>query len=165
MMRTDRGTTSERPASLEIPLRILTQIHAHGEASYPQEGVGLLLGIMGGGRRRVKDVLALPNVREVSARHNRYLVSPQDTLCAEEEAERRGLDVIGVFHSHPDHPNRPSEFDREWALPWFSYVITSVQQGRAVESRSWRLTEDRSDFEEEQIVTLDSSPDPPGHLL
>ena len=73
-------------------------------------------------------------------------------LRGENDASRLGLDVIGVFHSPPDHPNRPSEFDREWALPWYSYVITSVQSGNAVESRSWRLCEDRSAFNEEQIL-------------
>jgi proteasome lid subunit RPN8/RPN11 len=153
----------ERPTILEIPIRILARIQAHGEASYPHEGVGLLLGIRGDVHHRVEDVLILVNVRDETARHNRYLVSPEDTLHAEEEVERRGLDVIGVFHSHPDHPSRPSEFDREWAVPWFSYIITSVQQGRAVGSRSWRLKEDRSAFEEQQIVTVDSAPNPPGH--
>jgi len=60
-----------------------------------------------------------------------------------------------VFHSHPDHPNLPSEFDRQWAWPSFSYLITSVQTRRAVESRAWRLAEDRSKFEEEQILVRD----------
>jgi proteasome lid subunit RPN8/RPN11 len=59
---------------------------------------------------------------------------------------------LGVFHSHPDHPNRPSEFDREWAMPWLSYIITSVQDGKTVESRSWLLSEDRSQFVEEVIM-------------
>jgi len=65
------------------------------------------------------------------------------------------LDVLGVFHSHPDHPNQPSEFDREWAMPWFSYVITSINLGRAVASRSWLLSEDRAQFAEEQIAVRD----------
>jgi proteasome lid subunit RPN8/RPN11 len=100
-------------------------------------------------------ILRLTNAREASSRHNRYLLSPEDYLQAESEAARLDLDVLGVFHSHPDHPNRPSEFDREWAMPWFSYVITSVQNGRAVESRSWRLAEDRSHFIEESILEGD----------
>ena len=65
---------------------------------------------------------------------------------------RLGLSLLGVFHSHPDHPNQPSEFDREWAQPYFSYVITSVRSGKALESRSWRLVEDRSEFREESIT-------------
>jgi proteasome lid subunit RPN8/RPN11 len=63
--------------------------------------------------------------------------------------------VIGVFHSHPDHPNQPSEFDRQWALPWFSYLITSIEKGTAVGSRSWRLEDDRTGFEEEEIIVIE----------
>jgi proteasome lid subunit RPN8/RPN11 len=95
--------------------------------------------------------LALNNAREDGARHDRYLITPQDYLHGEQEAAKLGLEVIGVFHSHPDHPDQPSEFDRKWALPWFSYLITSIQAGKAIESRSWRLSEDRSYFEEEQL--------------
>ncbi len=138
--------------SLYIPPEILKQIHANGEDAYPEEGAGLMLGQVQGEERSVMHILSIPNAREDAARHNRYLITAQDMLHGEDEAARLGLDVIGVFHSHPDHPNRPSEFDREWALPWYSYVITSVQSGNAVESRSWRLLEDRSAFNEEQIL-------------
>ncbi len=136
---------------MEIPYKILSTIHAHGEAAYPDEGAGLLLGNDTDDGRQVKTIVPLTNPREDDSRHNRYLITPQDLLEGENQATRLGLDVIGIFHSHPDHPNRPSEFDREWALPWFSYLITSVQQGRAIESRSWRLAEDRSQFNEELI--------------
>jgi proteasome lid subunit RPN8/RPN11 len=140
---------------LEMPSAILAEIHAHGEAAYPEEGVGLLLGVTNGESKQAKAILKLGNAREDAARHNRYLLTPQDYLRGEQEAARLGLDVIGVFHSHPDHPNRPSEFDREWAMPWFSYLITSVESGRALSSRSWRLGEDRGKFVEEKInVTL-----------
>ncbi len=138
--------------SLLISSQLLENIHAHGESAYPEEGAGLLLGTAIGGQKQVTQILALANSREESARHNRYLLTPQDYLRGEQEADRLGLDVLGVFHSHPDHPNRPSEFDRDWAMPWFSYLITSVQAGQAVESRSWLLTEDRSQFSEEQIM-------------
>jgi proteasome lid subunit RPN8/RPN11 len=138
--------------SLLISSQILENIHAHGESAYPEEGAGLLLGTVIGGQKQVTQILALANSREEGARHNRYLLTPQDYLRGEQEADRLGLDVLGVFHSHPDHPNRPSEFDRDWAMPWFSYLITSVQAGQAVESRSWLLAEDRSQFSEEQIM-------------
>ncbi len=137
--------------TLFLSAKILAEIHAHGAAAYPEEGAGLLLGRAAGNRREVISILALDNSREDAARHNRYLITPQDMLRGEQAADRLGLDVIGVFHSHPDHPNRPSEFDREWALPWYSYVITAVQQGRAVESRCWQLSEDRAEFQEEEI--------------
>ena len=137
--------------SLRIPEDLLSKIHAHGEQAYPEEGAGFMLG-SDAVERDVIDLLPLSNAREDAARRNRYLFTPEDYLKAEVEAERLGLSLIGVFHSHPDHPNQPSEFDREWAQPYFSYVITSVRSGKALESRSWRLVEDRSKFQEEPIT-------------
>ena len=139
--------------TLHLSKDVLTQIHAHGEQAYPEEGAGFLLGA-DGSERAVKTILPLANSREDAARHNRYLIMPEDYLKAELEADRLGLSLIGVFHSHPDHPNRPSEFDRDWAQPFFSYIITSVDLGKAIESRSWRLLEDRSQFVEEKIQTI-----------
>jgi len=144
---------------LEITQGILERIHAQGELAYPEEGAGLLLGDISENRRRVLDVLTLPNVREDSARHNRYQLSPQDYLKGEEQAERLGMDVLGVFHSHPEHPNQPSEFDRQWAWPNFSYIITNVIKGKAIQSRSWRLTEARSNFIEEKIEIVAGTKD------
>jgi len=135
---------------LRISREALAQIHAHGEQAYPEEGAGFLLGDYGE-EKIVRKALPLPNAREEGARHNRYLIAPEEYLKAELEAERLGLSLIGVFHSHPDHPSRPSEFDREWAQPRFSYVITSVENGKARQSRSWLLKEDRSQFMEEKI--------------
>ena len=139
--------------NLIIPGEILAQIHAHGEDAYPEEGAGFLLGGDEGEQRHVAQIFVTENVREDEARHNRYLVTPQEYLQAEIAAELLGLSLVGVFHSHPDHPNRPSEFDREWAQPFFSYVITRVDEGKAIGSRSWRLAEDRSGFEEEEITS------------
>jgi proteasome lid subunit RPN8/RPN11 len=145
--------TTNQQMRLEISAELLDQIHAHGEEAYPGEGAGFMLGNADGDLRVVSAILKLPNARKESARHNRYLLTPQDVLRSEQEAANRGLDVIGVFHSHPDHPNEPSEFDRDWAMPWFSYIITNVNDGKAVGSRSWRLTDDRSAFDEEPIQT------------
>jgi len=136
---------------IEIPSQILDQIHDHGESTYPEEGAGLLLGKDDGNLRVVSAILILSNAREEGARHNRYMLSPQDLFHAELEADRLGVDVIGVFHSHPDHPNLPSEFDRRNAVPWYSYIITSVDNGCSIESRSWRMVDDREQFEEEKI--------------
>lgn len=134
---------------LAISKDLLDQIHAHGEKAYPEEGAGFLIGSAG----KVENILPLENAREDGTRHNRFLITPEDYLHAELTADRLGLSLIGVFHSHPDHPNHPSEYDREWAQPFFSYIITTVNQGKAIESRSWRLLEDRSKFEEEKIST------------
>jgi len=138
--------------TLEMKPDILREIHTHGESAYPEEGAGLLLGEVNNGSKRVTKILNLTNTREESERHNRYQLGPKDYAHGEEEAERLGLEVLGVFHSHPDHPNVPSEFDREWSWPWFSYLITSVWSQMAMESRSWRLTEDRSRFIEERVL-------------
>ena len=132
---------------------VLAQIHAHGEVSYPEEGAGFLLGNDDGEQRLVTQLFTTENMRDDDARHNRYLVSPEDYLQAEITADSLGLSLIGVFHSHPDHPSHPSEFDREWAQPFFSYLITRIDEGKAVKSRSWRLAEDRSRFEEEKIIS------------
>jgi proteasome lid subunit RPN8/RPN11 len=136
---------------IEIPTEIMALIARHIEAAYPEEGVGFLLGA-DGDPRHVQAVYRLENAREEDARHNRYLITPQDMLLAEREAERTGKDVIGVFHSHPDHPDRPSSFDQEWALPWFSYLITTVENGLATTSHCWRLKDDRSAFLEEEVM-------------
>jgi proteasome lid subunit RPN8/RPN11 len=132
---------------LKISKSLLERITAHLEAAYPEEGAGFLLGAEG----EVREIVALPNAREDDARHNRYLITPEDYLKAEMRAAETGVDLIGVFHSHPDCPNEPSEFDREWAQPFFSYIISRVDGGKAVSHRSWRLTEDRSKYEEEEL--------------
>jgi proteasome lid subunit RPN8/RPN11 len=133
--------------TLAVPDRLIAEINAHVEKAYPEEGAGFLLGANG----EVKEILALPNAREDEARHNRFLITPEDYLKAEMKADDLGLSLIGVFHSHPDCPNVPSEYDREWAQPFFSYIITRVDKGKAVDHRSWRLIEDRSKYEEEEI--------------
>ena len=132
---------------LVVPNRLFDQMNAHVEKAYPEEGAGFLMGEAG----EVKEILPLSNSREDGARHNRFLFTPEDYLQAELKAEGLGLNLIGVFHSHPDCPNIPSEYDREWAQPFFSYIITRVDNGKAVNSRSWKLLEDRSKYEEEEI--------------
>ena len=145
---------------LVIGAELRAQIQQHGEHSYPHEGAGLLLGSDDGPRREVVALLPLENRREGEARRRRYHLGARDLAEGEAEAERRGLQVVGVFHSHPDHPAQPSETDRALALPWFSYIITSVKGGRANESRSWRLLDDRTGFSEEALVIGESAPHP-----
>jgi len=133
---------------LVVSKELVEQITAHVENAYPGEGAGFLLGVEG----EVMEILALPNAREEEARHNRFLLTPEDYLMAEMKAMNLGVDLIGVFHSHPDCPNVPSEYDREWAQPFFSYIITRVDEGKAISHRSWRLVEDRSRYDEEEIT-------------
>jgi proteasome lid subunit RPN8/RPN11 len=137
--------------TLEINAALLKAIERHGEAAYPEEGCGILLGRAEDNHRVVTEVLPVENRREDAARHNRYLIPPEAVVAGEEAAGQKGLDVIGFFHSHPDHPAQPSAFDRDHAWPWYSYIITSVKDGGASGSRSWRLLDDRSQFVEEEI--------------
>ena len=135
---------------MNISNELIEQINSHVEEAYPEEGAGFLIGEEG----EVKEILALPNAREDEARHNRFLITPEDYLKAELKADSLGLSLIGVFHSHPDCPNVPSEYDREWAQPFFSYIITRVDEGKAVSHRSWRLVEDRTQYTEEEIEII-----------
>jgi proteasome lid subunit RPN8/RPN11 len=147
-------SSKEKDPILKISSDLLEQIQQNGERCYPDEGAGLLLGRQEDNRRVVVEFLPLENIREAPARRKRYALSPMDYVRAEREAERSGLEVIGIFHSHPDHPDNPSEYDREWAMPWFSYLITSVNQGRATSSRSWQLSEDRAVFKKEALEII-----------
>lgn len=135
---------------LKISNDLIGHINAHLQEAYPDEGAGFLIGDEG----EVKEILALPNAREDEARHNRFLITPEEYLKAELKADSLGLSLIGVFHSHPDCPNIPSEYDREWAQPFFSYIISRVDEGKVVSHRSWRLVEDRSRYDEEEIKIL-----------
>lgn len=132
---------------LKISNQLVERINEHVQHAYPEEGAGFLIGEDG----HVQEILALSNAREDEARHNRFLITPEEYLKAELTADSLGLSLIGVFHSHPDCPNVPSEYDREWAQPFFSYIITRVDGGKAVSHRSWRLVEDRSRYDEEEI--------------
>ena len=125
-------------------------VHSHLCRAYPEEGCGVMLGRDSNGDREVVQVIGFDNVREDS-RTNRYLIAPEQFLAAERAARDAGLDVIGFFHSHPDHPSRPSAFDLEHAWPWYSYLIVSVENGAPKDAHSWRLAEDRSRFEPEDL--------------
>ena len=140
--------------SLRLRAKHTEQIHAHLCRVYPEEGCGVLLGREAGGTRVIERVHPFENRREDS-RHDRYLIAPEELLAAEREGREAGLDVVGFFHSHPDHPASPSAFDLEHAWPYYSYLIVSVERGRVADARSWRLAADRSRFDPE---TLEQAP-------
>jgi proteasome lid subunit RPN8/RPN11 len=135
---------------LVISARHLQTAARHGAVSYPEECCGFLIGRSTDEETLIERVLSVGNEREDS-RHNRYVISPETVLAAQKEARALGLDVVGYYHSHPDHPAVPSEFDREHAWPGLSYLIVSVEQGKVTAARSWRLADDRTRFEEEAI--------------
>ena len=131
---------------MKISRALLDQIHRHLESGYPNEACGVMLGTGG----IITEVVSADNQRTDSAA-NRYLIDPLMYLKIEREADRRHLDVIGIYHSHPDVAARPSQFDLDHAWPNFSYLIVSVVKGNAVESKSWQLRNDRSAFDEESV--------------
>ena len=129
----------------------LNEISRHGESEYPSECCGLLIGRFDDdGRKIVVEVFPISNAREVEAKHNRSLILPAEYLRGERYARERKLDVVGNYHSHPDHPAVPSAFDLSHAWPTWSYIIVSVREGGAVDVRSWEMEADRSRFNEEE---------------
>jgi proteasome lid subunit RPN8/RPN11 len=153
--------------TLKMSAEIAQKIRQHGEETYPHECCGALLGRDGvtadgtttaGGvplpAREIVALFPLVNRREDSPR-NRFSVTAQDVRDAEKAAHQKGLDIVGWYHSHPDHPASPSEYDREHAWPWYSYIIVSVANGKPEEMTSWRLSDDRSEYACEEIVVSD----------
>lgn len=143
---------------LRISQELAERIGQHGAETFPHECCGALLGRdsafaesgEAGASRDVLELFPLVNRRDDSPR-NRFAVTAEDVLEAEKAARKQGLDVVGWYHSHPDHPARPSQFDREHAWPWYSYVIVSVMSGKPADMTSWRLNDDRRDYTPERI--------------
>lgn len=135
---------------VEITAECVAAIRRHAEKTFPEECCGTLLGTDQGGVRRVVQVIAVENTKDEN-RQRRFLIEPRALLDAEKSARAQGLDVVGIYHSHPNHPSQASEFDREHAMPFWSYVIVSCMDGRSEQMQSWRLREDRSQFDEEAL--------------
>jgi proteasome lid subunit RPN8/RPN11 len=122
-------------------------IRAHGREAFPHECCGAMLGRDG----VVAEAFRLPNMTEEGPRR-RFLVRPEDYRAAEQRARDTGLELLGFYHSHPDHPARPSQYDLDHAWPSFSYVIVSVMSGEDKALTSWQLKADRSAFDEEDVT-------------
>jgi proteasome lid subunit RPN8/RPN11 len=126
-------------------------IRAHGELGYPEEICGFLIGQASGDDKAVVSLLPIENIREEN-RGRRFEISPDDFYQADAQARHDGQAILGFYHSHPDHPARPSEYDREHAWPWYSYIIVSVEKGRAADLTSWVLRDGGSQFDCEEIA-------------
>ena len=117
--------------------------------TFPDECCGFLFGNEKGNDRYITDILIVNNAKE-GDKKRRFEISAKDYLKAERYADENGLQLLGIYHSHPNHPAIPSEHDRIAAQPWFSYVIVSVLEKKIGRIRSWRLNEEQQ-FEEEEI--------------
>jgi proteasome lid subunit RPN8/RPN11 len=149
--------------ALWISTHLAEKIRAHGAETYPHECCGALLGrdstVVAGTNpekealnpeREILGLFPLINRRDDSPR-NRFSVTAEDVRSAEKAAREQGIEVVGWYHSHPDHPARPSQYDRDHAWPWYSYIIVSVQGGAPQDMTSWRLNDDREEFSPEGI--------------
>lgn len=137
-------------SSLELTGDVVDAIEAHGEETYPYECCGFMFGT-DGQTRVIDEVQRVDNAKEGDQRR-RFQIDPKDYQEAERAADSKGKQLLGVYHSHPDHPAEPSEHDRKQAMPFFSYIIVSVQDGEAADLRSWQLNPDRA-FDEEKVLT------------
>lgn len=138
--------------TVHLPDELFSRITAHLQASYPNEGGGFLLGSPADAAVYISDIIPIPNTFSADEQWHRYAMTPQDWARLEDQADERGLTLVGYFHSHPDSPAIPSDYDREHALPNFTYLITAVYAGTAGEMRVWRLHPDRSIFDELMLV-------------
>lgn len=128
----------------------ISRITKQAVASYPEECCGILIGA-GNERKQVKTILPVKNIFE-GLKRNRYTIDPIEMLKAEREAAKEDLKILGFYHSHPDVPAGPSTYDLENAWPTYSYLIVSVTQDRFQHVNSWVLREDRSAFEQEELI-------------
>ena len=129
---------------------VLDQIRQHGEETFPYECCGFLLGMQRGSTKQVREIRSAENEKEENL-ERRFLITPEKYMQAERFALSKGLEVLGFYHSHPDHPARPSQFDLDHAWPNQSYIIVSIMNGKSDALTSWLLKEDRSAFDEEPI--------------
>ena len=137
--------------AIQLTTALQKRIFEQMEATYPNEGGGFLLGAINGSDTVIEDTIQINNVFEEAEQYHRYAMTPQDWAQLEDEADSRGLTLVGYYHSHPDSPAIPSVYDRDHALPNFVYIITSVENGSAVDMRVWRLSQDRAQFHQETL--------------
>ncbi len=140
---------------LTVPQHLYDALRAHGEETYPHECCGIMLGHPSDGGNEVVELMRAGNTRTDSA-HNRYHIAPQELIKAQREGRNKGLDIVGFYHSHPDHPAQWSSTDFAEAH-WYgcSYVITAVAKGKAEITNSFLLTgtnEDDKSFVNESIT-------------
>ena len=127
--------------SLRLPESLADEIRRHGEAAYPAECCGALIGRVEADGKEVVRLAAAVNRRTDDP--HRYLIAPDDLRRLQGEVRAAGLEIVGYYHSHPDHPAAPSAFDADHAWPWYSYVIVRIDRGRGAELASWVLCDDR----------------------
>ncbi|MCA9889116.1 MAG: M67 family metallopeptidase [Anaerolineae bacterium] len=136
---------------IELSKALQQKIFKQMEGTFPNEGGGFLLGARSGNTVSIIDVIQIENIFESEEQYHRYAMSPKNWADMEDTADERGMTLVGYYHSHPDSPAIPSEYDRVHALPNFVYIISSVMAGEAVEMFVWLLRDDRSAFDQLEL--------------
>ena len=136
---------------LKLTGEIEEKIRQAGTDAYPNECCGILFGSEADGSHIVKALKPIDNARESTEQYHRFLITAENMMQAELEARKLGLEIVGFYHSHPDHPAQPSDYDRDHALPFYSYIILRVAQGRPELMTSWQLQLSREAFDSEEL--------------
>jgi proteasome lid subunit RPN8/RPN11 len=137
---------------LSISKESMQSIKGFAAKGYPYETCGVMLGESEGLKNKVSRILELANINEERA-NDRFEMDPDEMFAAQEEARGAGEEIVGIWHSHPDHPAQPSQTDLNQAWPQWSYVIASVEKQGVVDFRSWRLAETEEKSFEEEVIT------------
>jgi proteasome lid subunit RPN8/RPN11 len=137
--------------TISITRRVLDEIHAHAESTYPEECCGLLISDKS---KQVRESMRMKNAYD-GPKNDRYNIDPLELFKADRASAQRGLTIVGIYHSHPDYPASLSRFDMDHSFPWYSYVVVSVPHGKAQETKAWIPGEDHESASEEPVEVLE----------
>ena len=149
------GTEFNLPiTALILPEPVFTKMHTHAASTFPEECCGLLLGVFRDDQKTksVTEGKPMSNVFQKEERFHRFTIDPREFMQADIDAEVRGLEIVGIYHSHPSAPAKPSQYDLSHAWPALSYVVIEVRDAKATETKSWVLREDRTEFVQEKMT-------------
>ena len=135
---------------MRIPATLIETIKSEAEETYPEECCGILIGTANGTGMKIARLFVTQNVHSDN-KARRFMISPEDFKSAEKTAREENAEIIGFYHSHPDHPAVPSDHDMEYAWPWYLYLIVSVEDGNSSSIKGWQLRDDREDYDEVTI--------------
>ena len=138
---------------------LLEDIYSHASSTFPEECCGLLIGTFedNNATKKPSRTKAMKNVFESGERHHRYTIDPKEYMTCEIEAEKMGEEIVGIYHSHPNAPAKPSLFDQNHAWPTLSYLVVEVREKKPINVASWILKDDRSEFVQEELIVNKST--------
>ncbi len=149
------GTEFNLPSTeLLLPNPVLSAMLVHASSTFPEECCGLLVGVFKDDQKAVKEGKPMSNVFQKDERYHRFTIDPKEFMLTDIDAEARGLEIVGIYHSHPNAPAKPSLFDLSHAWPSLSYVVIEVRDGKPVDTKSWVLKDDRAEYVQEKMKVI-----------